>query len=326
MTPRTSRRRLGFLGLAIALVAAACGGGVSGADGDNSTGQAPETPVAEEAPLDGVSFTVGSKDFGEQLALGQIVIALLEARGADVTDKTNLKGTVNTRTALLSGEIDMYWEYTGTGWIILLGNTEPVSGAEAQWDAVAAQDLEENGIFWSTPLELDNTYAIAVRQDRADDLGISRLSDLATLETSELTFCTESEFSTRDDGLPGLFEMYELDVPGGNLVMLEGAMIYTETGKGEVCNFGEVFSTSGNLEELGLTILEDDRGFFPAYQPSLTMSAELAEQHPELDEIAQELAPLLTTDEIRLLNARIEVDGEDPATVVHEWLTDQGLI
>lgn len=326
MTTSRPSIRLAIAVLVTALAAAACGGSISGAGEDDAPSNAPEVEVRDDAPLEGQSFTVGSKDFGEQLILGQLTIALLEARGADVIDKTNLKGTVNTRTALQAGEIDMYWEYTGTAWIILLGNTEPVPGAEAQWQAVADADLETNEIVWSTPLELNNTYAIATRADWADEYGLSTLSDLAALDTSELTFCAESEFSTRDDGLPGLFATYDLDVPGDNLAMLDGAMIYLETEKGEVCNFGEVFATSGNLEELGLVILDDDREFFPVYQPSLTMSAELAETHPALLEIADELAPLLTTDEIRSLNARVEADGEDPATVAREWLAEQGLI
>src|SRR5699024_9457788 len=148
---------------------------------------------------------------------GQMTIALLSEAGAEVVDKTNLKGTVNTRTALMSDEIDLYWEYTGTGWVTLLGHTEPIQGEQEQYDAVADEDLAENDIAWSTPLELNNTYAFSILGERAEELGVEKLSDLAALPEDDLTFCIESEFSTRDDGMPGMIEAYDLDVADDNI-------------------------------------------------------------------------------------------------------------
>lgn len=317
--------RLSSALLAAVLSLTACGGGISGGGEAGVSGRA-KPKAAEEGPLEGVRIVVGSKDFGEQVVLGQMTIALLSEAGADVVDKTNLKGTVNTRRALMSGEIDLYWEYTGTGWVTLLGHTEPVQGAEAQYEAVAEEDLAENGIAWSTPLELNNTYAFSMLAERAEELGVTKLSDLASLEPADLTFCIESEFSTRDDGMPGMVEAYGLDVPDGNISHLDGGVIYVETQKAEICNFGEVFATAGHLDRMGLVLLEDDLEFFPVYQPALTAKAELIEEHPEIFEIAETLAPLITTDEIRRLNEAVEVDAEDPVEIARTWLEENGLL
>src|SRR5690606_29158719 len=125
------------------------------------------------------------------------------AHGATVNDKTNIKGSTNTRNALLSGEIDMYWDYTGTGWITYLNKTEPLPDPQQQYEAVAKEDLEANNVVWGQPAPLNNTYAFAIRKEKGDELGVRTLSDLAELaknKPEEATFCIESEFSTRDDG------------------------------------------------------------------------------------------------------------------------------
>src|SRR5215217_5301310 len=134
----------------LALIAAGCGGG-GGTSG--------------KVNLSDAEFTVGSKEFTEQLILGQITLQALEARGATVNDQTGLAGTVAAREALESGEIDMYWEYTGTGWITLLGHEEPIPDAQKQYQAVAKEDLEKNGIEWLPPAPANDAFTIAVRSE-----------------------------------------------------------------------------------------------------------------------------------------------------------------
>lgn len=136
---------------------------------------------AEGVDLAGVQLTVGGKEFTEQLILGQITIQLLEAAGAEVSDQTSLGGSTVAREALESGEIDMYWEYSGTAWLTYLGNDTPVEGAEAQYNQVKEADAA-NGIVWLDPAPFDNTYAIAVRNNAGGELdGLQTISDLAAL-------------------------------------------------------------------------------------------------------------------------------------------------
>ncbi|MFI1561595.1 glycine betaine ABC transporter substrate-binding protein [Streptomyces sp. NPDC020490] len=280
--------------------------------------------------LKGASFTVGSKDFSEQIILGRMTVELLGANGAEVTDKTNIKGSASTRKALESGDISMYWEYTGTGWITYLQNTKPIADQREQFVKVAADDLAKNNIAWiDPPAPLNNTYAFAVRKDKAEKLGVKTLSDLAELSRSkpnEATFCIESEFSTRDDGFPGLVKAYGIKAPGDNVKMLDTGLIYTETAKGDTCNFGEVFATDGRIPANKLVVLEDDKHFFPVYQPALTLKQETLKKYPALKKIFAPLAEKLTTTEMQKLNALADVEGEDPEDIAHDWLVDNGFV
>lgn len=313
-----NRRALmsGAVLLAGSLLVAACG--------DDGGDAAPA--AGGEKKLDGAEFTVGSKDFAEQIILGQITLQLLEANGAEVTDKTNIKGSQGTRSALESGDIDMYWEYTGTGWITYLKNTKPVPDPKGQYDAVAKDDLAKNGIAWLEPAPLNNTYAFAVREDKAKELGVTNLSDVAGLAPAEATFCIESEFSTRDDGFPGLVKAYGMNVPKNNIKMLDTGVIYTETAKGNTCNFGEVFATDGRIKAQKLTVMEDDKQFFPVYQPALTLKKTLLDKHPALAEVINPVAAKLTTEEMQALNAMADVDGEEPDFIAEEWLKKNGFL
>jgi glycine betaine/choline ABC-type transport system substrate-binding protein len=165
--------------------------------------------------LDGADFTVGSKDFDEQLILGYISLILLEDAGASVTDEVNVGGTDTTRAALETGDIDHYWEYNGTAWISFFGETDPIPDRMEQYEAVAERDLEEAGLVWLDPAPFNNTYGIALSSEAADELGTESISDLVDLiaeNPDDATMCVEAEFAVRDDGLPGLEEHYGFQI------------------------------------------------------------------------------------------------------------------
>ena len=276
-----------------------------------------------DVDLTGMSYTVGSKEFTEQLILGAITIQVLEAGGADVSDETGLVGSDTVREALLSGEIDMYWEYTGTGWINHLGNTDPVAGEQEQFDAVAEADLEANGVTWLDPAPFNNTYAIATTTEMAEELGISTLSDLAALAESDpdvVTLCAAAEFLSRDDGLPGLEEAYGFSF-GDEVSELELGLVYTSVDAQDPCTFGEVFATDGRIAALGLTVLEDDQQFFPSYLPSLNVG-EGVEGIEQLEALFGPVSEALDNDTMRALNARVDVDGEQPEDVAADFLSE----
>ncbi|QBE48976.1 glycine betaine ABC transporter substrate-binding protein [Leucobacter triazinivorans] len=275
--------------------------------------------------LSGLTGEIGSKDFSEQYILAHITTELLNAHGADVTANTKLVGSANVRQALENDQFLGYWEYTGTAWITYNGNTEPVQGAEAQFDAVREADAE-NGIAWLDPAPFNNTYAFAIRQSEADALGVQSLSDVAELPSADQTFCIESEFSTRDDGWPGLKAAYGFDAPDSNVTMLDTGVIYTATEKGDDCNFGEVFQTDGRIPALNLVVMEDDLEFFPSYQGGFTLKQSTLDEYPAIADVMDLVSPLLTTEEMQRLNALVDVEGEDPEDVAIEWLEEQELI
>ncbi len=309
--------------LGMSLILAACGDDSGGDSGSGSSG--------EGSGLDGASITVGSKDFDEQKILGYIAVAALENAGADVTDQINTGGTDVTRAALTGGEIDMYWEYNGTAWISFFKETDPIPDRIEQYEVVRDRDLEENDLVWLEPANFNNTYGIAFPTEAADDLGNPEtISDLGTLieeEPDKATLCVENEFSARDDGLPGMEEAYGFEFPNDNVSVLDTALVYTQADQRDPCNFGEVFTTDGRISGLDLTVLEDDEGFFPLYNPSPVFRAEVYNEYGDaLDAIFNPISEALTDEEMTMLNEAVSVNLEQPEAVAEEWLMEQGLI
>ncbi|MEV0162431.1 glycine betaine ABC transporter substrate-binding protein [Nonomuraea fuscirosea] len=298
-----------------------------GAAGCGSPGEVEAGSAGDE--LAGAKFIVGSKDFTENIMLGKIAVQLLKAHGAEIVDKTNLGGTVANRKALESSEIDMYWEYSGTGWIEHLKNAKPIQDSAEQFKATADADLQKNKIHWIGPTPLNNTYALAIRSEKATELGVKTVSDVAALAKSkpeEVSICIETEFSTRDDGLPGLSKAYDMTIPKDRVKLLDTGVVYTETDKGQTCNFGEVFTTDGRIAALGLTVLEDDKKFFPIYNAAMTMRQETYDKYPALEKVLQPVIAKLDDATMQQLNARVDVEGEEPGKVSADWLGKQGLL
>ena len=317
---RTTRAKLTqLLGLfaVLTLIVAGCGGaGGGGASGD--------------VDLSGAEFTVGSKEFTEQLILGQITLQVLENAGATVNDQIGLAGTVAARKALESGEIDMYWEYTGTNWITHLGHTKPIPDRQKQFEAVAKEELKKNDIkVLSPPSPANNTYTMAVRSEAYDKLGVKKLSDFKQLveeNPEEATVCVGTEFSTRDDGLPGMEKAYDFEFPKENIVKIDEGLIYQQADKGKQCNFGEVFQTDGRIAALNLELIKDDKSFFPIYNPALNVSKEVIEKNPQIAKLFAPISEKLTTDELQKLNAKVDVQGQLEDQVAEEWLSQNGFI
>jgi glycine betaine/choline ABC-type transport system substrate-binding protein len=139
-----------------------------------------EHPIDDSIDLSGASLTVGSKEFTEQLILGNITKAALEDAGAEVSDQIGLVGSTTVREALTSGEIDMYWEYLGTGWVTYLGNEEAIPDAAEQYEAVRDADVP-NGVTWLPAAPFNNTYAIAIAEETAEEFDITSISDIGPL-------------------------------------------------------------------------------------------------------------------------------------------------
>lgn len=307
MQPIRTTRTLFALLAVLALLATACGGDGGGeADGD-----------------DGEPITVGSKEFTESIILGKITVQALEDAGFEVEDQTGISGSATVREALETGEIDMYWEYTGTGWVNILGNTTE-DPPEDLYEAVAEADAE-NGIVWLEPAPLNDTYRIAVTQEFAEETGMETMSDAAEFiqeNPEQGTICAASEFINRDDGLPGLEEAYGFEFT--DVVELDLGLIYTQVG--DTCEFGEVFSTDARIIANELFVLEDDQDFFIEYRAALTMREETLERNPEIRDVMAPIAEALTSEVITELNAGVDVEGRTPEDVAQEFLEENGFV
>ena len=318
---RTTTALTGVLALGLAL--GACGSDEG--SGATSTGEGSGAPPSSAGGggLDGVELTVGSKEFTEQQLVGQMAVMVLEEAGADVTDETGLNGTEIVREALTSGEVDLYWEYTGTGWITLLGNDQPVAGQQEQFDAVKEADLEANDVTWFALTDVDNTFALARRDDGPD---VATVSAVATYleENPDTSICADTEFANRDDGLPGLSEAYGFEFGGVEEVTL--GVLYTQIGS-DTCEFGVVATTDGRIAANDLVVIEDDQQFFPSYTLAMTALTPTYEENAEaLDEVLGGVAEVLDSDTMQMLNQRVDVDGEPVEDVAREFLVEQGLL
>ncbi|MDO4888844.1 MAG: glycine betaine ABC transporter substrate-binding protein [Actinomycetaceae bacterium] len=317
-----------YLSMAAALLLALAGCGLS-----PSTSRVPDIEPGSLTPIDGAEgtrITVGSKNFTEQLILGKIGVLVAKSSGFKVTDMTSIPGSQPARRLLVEGEVNMMWEYTGTAWLTYMGHEEGISDQREQWQVVRDAD-EPNGLTWGQPGPLNNTYAFAVRSEYARQRGLTKLSDIANLPPEERTLCVESEFNSRRDGLTPLLQTYGIPkgdpagIPRANISVMDTGTIYTATDQGS-CNFGEVFTTDGRIDSLDLTVLEDDRGFFPSYNISPVFDAELVQEFPELQERYEAVNAELTDSEMRSLNYKVDVEGRDPADVAHEWMVDKGFL
>lgn len=285
--------------------------------------------IERTAALEGVEISVTSKEFTEQLVLGKIAVLALKAAGADVSDKTNVQGSNSARRSVERGDADLMWEYTGTGWVTYLGQTESIPDAVQQFEAVREMDLRENQIDWIALSPLNDTFALAVTEQSAQKYDLASIGDLANVPPDERTFCLGTEFFSREDGFTGMLEAYGMsypaDAPDSNITKMADGVVYDSTANG-TCVFGSVFSTDGRIQALNLVVLEDDKRFFPFFNAAISVREEVLEQYPELVGIFEQISALLDDETITSLNAKVDVDGEDPAFVARDWMRDVGLV
>jgi osmoprotectant transport system substrate-binding protein len=308
--------------LAIGAVAALALSGCAASEESSSGG------TLSEYDLSGVSVAVGSKDFDEQLILGEMMVAAFEAAGAEVDNKVNLGGTNVARAALESGEIDIYMEYNGTGWTVHLGQSDPSFDPEVLTSGVRDMDLAENGIVWVGRSPFNNTYGFASSPEVTEANGGA--FDLKSMmeyvrDNSDAVVCMESEFPSRPDGLILTETHAGIDLPDNQQLILDTGIIYTETANNN-CDFGEVFTTDGRIPALGLTLVTDP-GVNILYNVSGTIRQDKYNEAPEAFDgiIEAVLAPL---DNIKMaeLNGKVSAEGEDPAAVARDFLVAEGLI
>ncbi len=275
------------------------------------------------APAFAQDLVVGSKNFPEGRLLAEITAQLLrEHTELEVLHRANLGGTKVCWEALRAGEIDLYVEYTGTAWSILLENegsiTDPLEAfLEVQRASRTRFDLE-----WLAPFGLQNTYALALQRSRAEELAATRVSDLigrgAALRTG-----FSIEFMNREDGWPGLAAHY----PGLDLAprSMEHGLAYEALARGEL-DLVDAYSTDGKLLRYDVVVLEDDRGFFPPYHAAPVLRGPTLRAHPELREVLERLAFTLDEAGAMELNHRVEVAGESFERVARSFLEARGLL
>ncbi|MFF7893528.1 glycine betaine ABC transporter substrate-binding protein [Streptomyces sp. NPDC007907] len=310
---------------AAALLLAAAGCGLT--SGSPLTDDVKPGSIGRGEPLKGAHLTVTSKSFTEQLILGSIMGIAFEAAGADVIDRTGIQGSIGSREAVRKGDADAGYEYTGTAWITYLGHSKPITDPQEQWESVRKEDAG-NGLVWLPPSKLDNTYALAMNQQNAKKYGTKTMSDVAKLSKSDpgaVQLCVEVEFANRADGLPGMQKAYGMNVPARNITQMDTGIIYTQTAKGN-CTYGEVFTTDGRIKSMNLVVMDDDKKFFPNYNAAPMINAKTLKEWPAIAEVLNPVTAKLDNSVAQTLNAKVDVDGEDPHQVALDWMVREGFV
>ena len=285
--------------------------------------------------------TVGNKNFTEQYIIGQIVKQLLEEHGFTVNLVSDLS-TMALRGGMEAGDIDICADYTGTAWMTHLAHMyEPGVDNNELYELVKEEE-EGIGFIWLDPIWNNNTYVLASWSEFAEERNVESLSDLAALyqeEEGNIKTFVGFEFSTRPDGLPALEEFYGFEVaeaslmtgaPGASLMGLENRQ----------CEVAMAFGTDPIIAKYSWHVYLDDQAFFPPYDLTPYVRAEVLDEYPEIADILNELVATfpgggkLATPEIvaegqkawQELNVKVDIDKMEPDEVAREYLVENGLI
>jgi glycine betaine/choline ABC-type transport system substrate-binding protein len=269
----------------------------------------------------GKKVSIGSKGFTEQLIVAEMAAALLENDGYKVERNLNLSTTQICHESLTKGSIDMYIEYTGTGLLSVL-NLPPQSDPQGTYDTVKKAYAEQFKVNWLQPWGFNDTYALVMKQDKANQLGIKTISDLQS-KANDLVLGSGGEFFTRPDGLPGLEKAYGIKFKEER--SMDPGIMYQAVA-GDQVDVIAGFSTDGRIPTLNLVVLQDDKKFFPPYFAAPVVRQGTLDKNPGMADLLNKLAGKIDDQTMAGLNAQVDQDKKEPADVAKAFLKQQGLI
>jgi len=270
---------------------------------------------------------VSSKIDTEGSVLGQLILQRLESGGIDVEDRLQLGATSIVREALITGEIDLYPEYTGNGAFFFDMADSPVWNDPSEaYETVRERDREANDLIWLTPADANNTWAISVREDLASEEGLESLEDLATYlaEGGEFKLAASAEFVESPQALPAFQEAYGFELSGEQLLVLSGgntaATMRAAAQQTSGVNAAMTYGTDGGIGALGLVVLEDTLGVQPVYQPAPVVRRSVLDTYPQIESLLVPLFEALDLETLQNLNGEVAVNGRSPREVASEFL------
>ena len=263
---------------------------------------------------------IATKPMSEQFILGEMLALLIE-ENSDLHVKITKGvggGTSNIHPARIKGDFDLYPEYTGTGWLVIL-KKDTLLPPDQLFSELQKEYSREYGLKWVAPYGFNNAYSLAVSNEMAKKYNLNTFSDLA-LYPDLFTFGAEYDFYEINDGYADLCAYYNLKFKK-NLDMDIG--LKYEAGKIDVIN---IFTTDGQLSHANLTILKDDKHFFPSYYCATIVREETLKEHPELERILEKMNGILTDQEMADMNYKVDVEHRTEREVAVEFLKKKGLL
>jgi len=267
-------------------------------------------------------IVLASKPMTEQYVLAEILTQLIE-KDTDIKVEQKLGiggGTSNIQPGMESGAIDLYPEYTGTGWLFVL-KKDLINDPQQLYDSVKKEYAETYNIHWSGLYGFNDTFGIGVKKALADKYNLKTYTDLAKV-SADLSFGAEYDFYEREDGYPGLVDTYGFAFK--DKVELDIGLKYEaiDADKVDVIN---VFSTDAQLRKIGMVVLEDDKNFFPSYFAATLIRNDTLEKYPELETVLEKLTGQINNEEMTEMNYLVEIEKQDPKQVAADFLQKKGL-
>jgi osmoprotectant transport system substrate-binding protein len=276
---------------------------------------------------------VSSKIDTEGGVLGNIILQVLQANDIPVSDRIQLGGTPVVREAIMAGQIDIYPEYTGNAAFFFNKADDPLwNDAQKAYEEAARLDLEANNIVWLQPAPANNTWAVAIRNELAEEHGIQTFSDFGEYVSGggEVKLAASAEFVSSPAALPKFQEVYNFTLQPDQLVTLSGgdtaATIAAAAQQTNGVNAAMVYGTDGGIAPSGLTVLEDDKGVQPVYEPAPIVRKEVLDEYPQIEELLEPVFAELDLQTLQELNGRVQVGGEAPAAVAADFLSSNGFV
>nr|WP_278250404.1 ABC transporter substrate-binding protein [Paracoccus fontiphilus] len=284
-------------------------------------------------PLAAQDIVVSSKIDTEGGLLGNMILLALRDAGLPVQDRLQLGGTPIMRDAIVAGQIDIYPEYTANGaFFFNEADSDVWKDAAKGYARVAELDRAQNDIVWLTPSPANNTWAIALRQEVAEENGLTTMTQMGEWIAGggEVKLAASSEFVTSPAALPAFQETYGFALTPDQLVQLAGgdtaATIAAAAQQTSGVNAAMVYGTDGAIAEAGLLVMEDDKAVQPVYQPAPIVRASVLEAHPRIAEVLEPIFTSLTLQTLQTLNGRIQIGGEPAAAVAEDYLKQAGFL
>ena len=276
---------------------------------------------------------VSSKIDTEGGVIGNIIKQVLDANGVPTTDKIQLGNTSVVRGAITAGQIYIYPEYTGNGAFFFNEADKPIwNDAKAGYAEVKKLDYDANKIVWLAPAPANNTWAIAVRSDVAGPANLKTLSDFGKYVAGGGTvkLAASSEFVNSPAALPAFEKTYGFTLSPDQLVTLSGgdtaATIAAAAGQTSGVNAAMVYGTDGGIAPSGLTVMDDDKGVQPIYNPAPIIREAVLKQYPQIETLLAPVFAKLDLVTLQTLNGRVQVGGETAAAVATDFLKTNGFV
>jgi len=267
---------------------------------------------------------IGGKDFTEQLIIAEITKQLLQSKGYNVV-KNDGMGTKIVRAALENGEIDMYWEYTGTS-LVTFNKVKDKLSPEQTYEKVKELDAKK-GLVWLMPSKANNTYAMAIRLDNPKTDGMTTISDMAASYNASkpLMMGTTAEFPKRPDGLLGLQKVYGFEAGREYVKPMNLGLAYQALGQGDL-DVVSAQATDGMIAAMHLKLLKDDKNFFPNYALTPVVRQDFLDANPDVKGILESVSAKLTDDQMQKLNGEVDVEKKTIEAVASEFLKASNLM